>query len=180
VLVTHEHDDHLSGVVRLARKFALPVWPRPGRCAAWRVIDGLEVHRIEAMRACASGRSKCSPSRSTRCTEPAQYVFSDGAGAWRVDRHRVRDAAHPALSTVAMRWWWKPTTTRTCSPQDYPGTLKQRIAGRFGHLGNTQAPNWSLPGLHAAAAHGAAHLSQNNNIPTARAALAAALGCTPD
>ena len=33
VLVTHEHDDHLGGVARLARKFALPVWATPGTTA---------------------------------------------------------------------------------------------------------------------------------------------------
>ena len=26
IVVTHEHDDHISGVARLARKFDIPVW----------------------------------------------------------------------------------------------------------------------------------------------------------
>lgn len=30
ILVTHEHGDHLGGVFRLARKYALPVWMTHG------------------------------------------------------------------------------------------------------------------------------------------------------
>ena len=82
-----------------------------------------------------------------------------------------------------MRWCWRPTTTRTCWPRsDYPQTLKQRIAGRFGHLDNAQAAELVAALDCARLQHMvAAHLSQNNNRPDlARAALAAALGCTPD
>jgi phosphoribosyl 1,2-cyclic phosphodiesterase len=65
---------------------------------------------------------------------------------------------------------------------DYPQMLKQRISGRFGHLDNAQAA-----GLVESLDCGrlkhmvAAHLSQSNNRPgLARAALCAALACTPD
>jgi len=60
--------------------------------------------------------------------------------------------------------------------------LKQRISGRFGHLHNEGAA-----GLLAALDNSrlqhivAAHLSKQNNTPAmARAALAAALACSPD
>jgi phosphoribosyl 1,2-cyclic phosphodiesterase len=63
----------------------------------------------------------------------------------------------------------------------YPYALKQRIAGRFGHLDNATAGH-----LVASLERGnlrhllAAHLSRENNRPElAVAALAAAAGCEP-
>jgi len=63
---------------------------------------------------------------------------------------------------------------------DYPYALKQRIAGRLGHLDNESAA--ALLGAidvsrlqHVIAAH----LSQQNNTPSlARQSLASALGCS--
>jgi phosphoribosyl 1,2-cyclic phosphodiesterase len=65
---------------------------------------------------------------------------------------------------------------------DYPYPLKQRIAGKQGHLDNGAAAallgrldNSRLKHLFAA------HLSQQNNRPDlARTALAGALNCAPD
>jgi len=65
---------------------------------------------------------------------------------------------------------------------DYPYSLKQRIAGRYGHLCNEGAAallgsldNTRLKHIVAA------HLSQQNNTPErARAALAGALNCSAD
>jgi len=64
----------------------------------------------------------------------------------------------------------------------YPRRLRERIAGKFGHLDNVTAA-----GLLARLDNGklqhlvAAHLSQENNRPElARAALSAAIGCEPD
>ena len=65
---------------------------------------------------------------------------------------------------------------------DYPASLKQRIAGRFGHLHN-EAAAALLAALDTSRLQHilAAHLSKQNNTPDmARAALAAALACTPD
>ncbi len=65
---------------------------------------------------------------------------------------------------------------------DYPFPLKQRIAGKFGHLDNAAAAgllsrldNSNLKHVFAA------HLSQHNNTrELARAALAGALSCAPE
>jgi phosphoribosyl 1,2-cyclic phosphodiesterase len=65
---------------------------------------------------------------------------------------------------------------------DYPYPLKQRIAGRLGHLHNEAAADILARIDTSRLTHIiAAHLSQQNNTPElARAALAAALDCTPD
>jgi len=65
---------------------------------------------------------------------------------------------------------------------DYPFSLKQRIASKFGHLDNGAAAGLLARLDNSRLKHlVAAHLSQNNNLPgLARAALAAALDCDPD
>jgi len=64
----------------------------------------------------------------------------------------------------------------------YPYALKQRIAGRFGHLDNEAAGGLLSRLDNSKLKHVfAAHLSQHTNIPDlARAALATALGCSLD
>ena len=60
----------------------------------------------------------------------------------------------------------------------YPEFLKQRIAGRLGHLSNQQAADIARAVNHPALRHVvAAHLSERNNRPAlAQAALGDALG----
>ena len=65
---------------------------------------------------------------------------------------------------------------------DYPYSLKQRIAGRLGHLHNEAAAAILSRIDTSHLSHiVAAHLSRDNNTPElARGALASALGCTQD
>jgi phosphoribosyl 1,2-cyclic phosphodiesterase len=62
-----------------------------------------------------------------------------------------------------------------------PWPLKQRIAGRFGHLDNAAAADLLAQVDRSKLRHVvAAHLSQENNTPAlATAALAAVLNCEP-
>ena len=159
VLVTHEHDDHLGGVARLARKFALPVWATPGTMRGLDgLLDGLEVHRIEGYACLCIGAIEVQPFPVPHdAREPAQYVFSDGArrlgvltdaGCATPHIRRVLDGCD-ALVLEANH------DLDLLARSDYPQTLKQRIAGRFGHLDNAQAAELvAAAGLHAAAAHG--------------------------
>jgi phosphoribosyl 1,2-cyclic phosphodiesterase len=65
---------------------------------------------------------------------------------------------------------------------DYPQSLKQRIASRFGHLDNTQAAAL-LSAIDCSRLQHvlAAHLSETNNRPElACRALAGALGCAQE
>ena len=186
VLVTHEHDDHLGGVARLARKFALPVWATPGTVRGLGgLLDGLEVHRIEGYACLCIGAIEVQPFPVPHdAREPAQYVFSDGArrlgvltdaGCATPHIRRVLDGCD-ALVLEANH------DPDLLARSDYPLALKQRIAGRFGHLDNAQAAGLVADLDCTRLQHMiAAHLSQNNNRPDlARGALAAALGCTPD
>jgi phosphoribosyl 1,2-cyclic phosphodiesterase len=64
----------------------------------------------------------------------------------------------------------------------YPAALKQRVAGRFGHLDNRAAARLLANLDRSRLKHVvAAHLSKTNNKPPlAQAALAEVLGCDPD
>ncbi len=187
VLVTHEHDDHVGGVPRLARKLGIPVWLTPGTLRGLEpLFAGLDgVHTIEGYAPLCIGDVEVHPFPVPHdAREPAQFVFGDGD---------VRIGLLTDVGTVT------PLIQRTLSGCDalvlecnhdldllaggaYPPNLKQRIAGRFGHLDN-QASAHLLASLERGRLQHvvAAHLSQSNNRPElAQAALAGALGCTPD
>jgi phosphoribosyl 1,2-cyclic phosphodiesterase len=187
VLVTHEHDDHLGGVPRLARKYRLPVWITPGTLRGLEALfEGVEtIHPIEGYAAVCIGDVEVRPFPVPHdAREPAQYVFGDG------------DVRLGVLTDTGCVTPWMRTMLASCqalvlecnhdlellAASDYPPQLKQRIASRFGHLDNAAAgallASLDCTGLQHVVA---AHLSQSNNRPDlARAALAAALSCTSD
>jgi phosphoribosyl 1,2-cyclic phosphodiesterase len=186
ILITHEHDDHIGGAARLARKYRLPVWLTPGTLRGLeRLFDGVDVvHRIEGYAAVCLGEVEVYPFPVPHdAREPSQFLFSDG------------DARLVVLTDVGCA---TPLIARTLSRShavviecnhdqsmladgDYPVALKQRIASRYGHLDNQAAADLIASVDCSRLQHlVAAHLSQSNNRPElAQAALSAAVGCTP-
>ena len=189
ILVTHEHSDHIGGVPAFAARHGIPVWATFGTLAVvGERFEGM-AQRLRLRQPRRASRS--ATSRSSRspvphdAREPVQFVIGDGARrARRADRpRRRRRRTSRRACPAATRWCSSATTTSTCSSTaDYPYPLKQRIAGRLGHLRQRDAAALLARARHVAAEHiVAAHLSQQNNTPElARAALAAALGCAPD
>lgn len=187
IVLTHEHSDHIAGVLKFASRFAIAVYLTHGtHIAAPRGKSALpEFRLIDSHVSFSIGSLEVHPFPVPHdAREPVQYVFSDGARRLGVltdsgsitqhivDRLRVCDALvvecnhdHDLLAA-----------------SDYPMMLKRRIAGNFGHLDNAQAA--SLLGQietrqlqHIVAAH----LSEHNNRPElAVSALAAALNCGED
>ncbi len=116
--------------------------------------------------------------------EPVQFVCSDGR--WRIG---VLTDLGVSTAHVEASLSGCDALVLECNHDvdmlangDYPYPLKQRIAGKQGHLDNGAAAtllgrldNSRLKHLFAA------HLSAHNNRPDlARAALAGALNCAPD
>ena len=186
ILVTHEHDDHVGGVARVARKYGIPVWLTHGTLqAASSALNACErVNVIECGQRFAVGALEIEPYTVPHdAREPSQFVFSDGnrrlglltdAGSLTAHMHAVL-AGLDALVLECNH------DADLLANGPYPERLKQRIAGRFGHLSNDEAAAL----LAAVAARDrlrhviAAHLSEQNNRPElARAALARALDCT--
>ena len=184
ILITHEHDDHVGGAARFARKFGIPVWLTHGtlQAAADQFADVDTVEVFDCHQRFAVGAVEIEPYTVPHdAREPAQFVFGDGAarlglltdaGSLTAHMQEVLNGLDALVlecnHDLDMLW-----------SGNYPPRLKQRIAGKFGHLDNATAAQ-----LLASVDCGrlkhlvAAHLSQQNNTPElASAALARALNC---
>jgi phosphoribosyl 1,2-cyclic phosphodiesterase len=187
ILVTHEHSDHVGGVPAFAARHGIPVWATFGTLAA--VAERFEgmarVYGFDSHDRFAIDALEIVPVPVPHdAREPVQYVVGDGA-------HRVGVLTDIGVSTAHVEASLSgcDALVLECNHDlgllesgDYPYPLKQRIAGRLGHLHNEAAADIlariDTSGLKHIIA---AHLSQQNNTPElARTALSAALGCQPD
>jgi phosphoribosyl 1,2-cyclic phosphodiesterase len=185
IVVTHEHDDHLGGVARFARRFAIPVYLTRGT-AQWLPPDfpAVLVRFIDSHTPFAVDALQVEPFPVPHdAREPVQYAFSDGAVRLGV----VTDLGCITQHVVEKLSGCEALVIECNHDLDmlmsgpYPPSLKQRVSGRFGHLDNNAARHLveSLDCSHLRHLI-AAHLSKQNNTPAlAVAALAAAAGCEP-
>lgn len=186
VVVTHEHDDHVGDALPFANRHGLRVWMTHG---TWRAVaDGTppaHVTLIGSHDAFAVGDLQVAPFPVPHdAREPVQFVFSDGAARLGV----LTDIGAPTRH-VAETLSGCDALVLECNHDremlargPYPGWLKQRIGGPFGHLANAAAAELLAMLDTVRLRHiVAAHLSDSNNTPElARAALAGALGCEED
>jgi phosphoribosyl 1,2-cyclic phosphodiesterase len=187
VVVTHEHTDHIGGVARFAARYRIPVWLTFGtlyayeeRLGAVADLRGFDSHDVFAV-----GDVQVLPFPVPHdAREPVQIVCSDGARRIGVltDVGTTTPHIEASLSGCDALVLECNHDSRMLADGDYPWPLKQRVAGRFGHLANEAAAELLSHLDCSRLAHiVAAHLSQNNNLPgLARTALASALGCSPD
>jgi len=187
IVVTHEHDDHIGGVARLARKFGLPVWLTPGTLRGFEALfQGVAaINFFESYAPLCIGEIEVRPFPVPHdAREPAQFVFSDGNEALGVltDTGCITPAIVGMLDGCSALVLECNHDSDLLSNSDYPHSLKQRIAGRFGHLDNAAAADLLARVSRDRLRHVvAAHLSESNNRPNlARTALAGALGCSHD
>ena len=183
ILITHEHGDHIGGAAACARRFDVPLWMTHGTHAAGlRNGDGLEIRLIDSHTTFNVGELEVQPFPVPHdAREPTQFTVSDG---------RVRFGM---LTDIGMATPHVLTMLSICDglvlecnhdaamliASNYPWSLKQRIAGRMGHLENSAAAEILSQLDHARLQHVvAAHLSEINNRPAlAAAALAEVMGC---
>jgi phosphoribosyl 1,2-cyclic phosphodiesterase len=182
LLVTHEHSDHVGGVLRFSAKHKVPVRAAVGT----RVAAGLNgAATLRAGERCAIDGLEVEPVAVPHdAAEPLQFVVGDGARRVGV----LTDLGHPS-DGVAAGFAGCDALVLECNHDGamlaagpYPGFLKARVGGDRGHLSNAQAAAL-LARLGAARLQHlvAAHLSETNNRPElARAALAGALGCAAE
>lgn len=192
IVVTHEHADHIGGVAPFARKFNIPVWlthgtyncfgKRPGSHVAGQFKDSQPLHLFDSHERFVIGDLEIEPFPVPHdAREPAQFVFGDGAR--RLGVLTDTGCSTPHIEMILNRCH---ALVLECNHDaemlrngPYPPGLKQRVAGRFGHLDNTAAAG-ILSNLDTSLLQHivAAHLSEKNNLPgLARGALSRVLNC---
>lgn len=184
IVVTHEHSDHIGGVAPFARKFNIPVWLTHGTFshAGGLFKDGQPLHLFDSHDRFSIGELEIEPFPVPHdAREPAQFVFGDGAR--RLGVLTDTGCTTPHIETTLNRCH---ALVLECNHDaemlrngPYPPSLKQRVAGRFGHLENDAAADFLSRIDTSLLQHVvAAHLSEKNNLPRlARSALSQVLGC---
>jgi phosphoribosyl 1,2-cyclic phosphodiesterase len=187
IVVTHEHSDHIGGVARLARRYNIPVYFTHG---TYSMTDSTlwsdeRLHIIDSHTPFTIGAIEVLPYPVPHdAREPTQFVFSDGARKLGVLTDTGCSTPHIEASLTAL-----DALVLECNHDlnllmggPYPQGLKQRVAGRLGHLDNHSAAAILQKVGHKKMQHViAAHLSKKNNTPElACAALSTALGCSSD
>ena len=186
ILVTHEHGDHAGCAFDFAAGHGLPVYLTHGCLAALReegqAHEGVRTVMISSKEPLALRGLEVRPFTVPHdAREPVQFVLSDGLYRLGVltdigvsTRHVEQTLS--GLDALVLETNYDADMLRAGS---YPGWLKARIAGPFGHLDNRESERLLGALDRSRLKHViAAHLSQQNNRPElARAALARALGC---
>lgn len=177
VVLTHEHVDHCRGADRFARKFRLPVYATEGTLAGIGLRE--EVARSAVMlfsgQPCEVSGFLVEPFLLPHdAREPVGLVIEDSRG------RRVGLVADLGCRT-SLAWGrlkdLDVLLLETNHDLDmlrngpYPWSLKQRIAGRHGHLSNRDAAD-GLPELMDDRLRWVVlyHLSETNNLPALAAA----------
>lgn len=186
VAVTHDHSDHLGGVMACVRRFGWSVCMTQGTAYAVRQEPAAEgFMRIESHAAFELGDLQLQPFTVPHdAREPVQFLVSDGehrlcilTDAGHVTPHMIETV--DGCDALVLECNHDLELLRT---GDYPYVLKQRITSRWGHLDNGAAAEL-LAAIDRTRLRQviAAHLSAQNNRPElATTALATVLGCTPD
>ncbi len=171
MLISHEHSDHIRGVGVMSRRYRLPVY---GTILTHHAAEPMvrQLHRSEYIQeddSFAIGEIDVTPfPLSHDAADPMGYVF-------RSNGHRVAVCTDTGIydSQIMSEIHGSDIVIlesnhdeRMLREGSYPRMLKERIAGRFGHLSNRDAGKLLLEILtEKTRAVMLAHLSEENNYP---------------
>lgn len=183
LVVTHEHSDHIRGADRFVRRHRVPLYATTGTLEAGarsadagRSGNGLGSEALAAARPLVSGVPvevagfRVEPFAVPHdAAEPVGVTVEDGAGnrlglaADLGERSRLAWARLAELDFLVLETNHDLGMLRS---GPYPWSLKQRVAGRHGHLSNRDAaegiPELVCDRLRWVVCY---HLSQTNNAP---------------
>ncbi|MFT5603472.1 MAG: phosphoribosyl 1,2-cyclic phosphodiesterase [Paracoccaceae bacterium] len=176
IVVTHEHSDHIKGVLPLARKYGLPVYASNGT-AQYDTMAKLPGYREVNTHAVFSvGDIEITPVAVPHdAREPCQYVFSNG-------KRRLGLLTDLGSITPFVSEQYRQCDAlvlefnhdcNLLARGPYPPSLKNRVGGDWGHLSNEQAADLlSTVELERLQHIVMAHISEKNNtVALAEAAL---------
>lgn len=188
ILVTHEHSDHIGGAAACSRRYGIPLYMTHGTHGAGLgrddSVSSLDVRLIDSHAPFSVGDFEVQPFPVPHdAREPVQFTLGDGERRFGMltDLGIATPHVIDMLQGCAALVLECNHDARMLAGGKYPYALRQRIAGRFGHLENGAAAQILSRLDQSRLQHVlAAHLSEHNNTPElAVAALAATLGCDP-
>ena len=170
IFVTHEHQDHIGGVFKLARRYGIPVWMSVGTYqAATGDSTDVPVNFCRDSESVTVGSLVLTPFTVPHdAREPLQFHVSDGryklgvlTDAGQMTAHMV--AALNGCDALVLEFNHDGAMLADSS---YPPSLKRRISSPFGHLSNQEASHLlrELDQSRLKKLVGA-HLSESNNTP---------------
>jgi phosphoribosyl 1,2-cyclic phosphodiesterase len=177
LLLTHEHVDHCRGAARFARRHRLPVFATAGTLREVRLDDdaarGATV--LRSGEPCEVAGFLIEPFLLPHdAREPIGVVLADGAGrrlGLIADCGAYTHLAWARLRQLDVLVMETNHDLDMLRNGPYPWPLKQRVAGRHGHLSNREAAD-GLPELLCERLRWVVlyHLSRTNNLPALAAA----------
>lgn len=145
ILVTHEHADHVRGVIPLARKYDLAVYMTAGtrRALSPSLFSGIDLNLIDSHSDFVIGDLAVTPVAVPHdAREPVQYVVRSSANLslgvltdlGSITAHVIQhfDGCHGLFLECNH-------DSEMLANGSYPASLKRRIAGDWGHLNNKQS-----------------------------------------
>jgi len=173
LLLTHEHSDHVSGVMSAIKRWRWPVHATAGTLhGAAAFLDGAATHVCVAGCTFAVGDLRIEPfATSHDAAEPVGFVATStrsGARAAVVtDLGCVTDGVRAAVQSVDVLVVESNHDEGLLESGPYPWHLKRRVAGNQGHLSNRAAGDLTTGSLHKGLKQIVlAHLSETNNSPS--------------
>lgn len=193
ILITHEHDDHASGVFKLAQKYAIPVYLTYGsfKMLERRLPKGYATQTTFTINIIEGGQPFSIHDMTVTpytvphdAREPVQFTLGNG-------QHKLGVLTDAGSTTPHMQYHLNDCDALVLECNHdldmlmngvYTWSLKKRVSSRLGHLDNACAADLLARLTQTKLKHVvAAHLSEKNNLPElARQALSQALGCQPE
>lgn len=168
VFITHEHSDHIKGVATLAKKYHLPIYTRPATFRSMScykelpmdcirlIVDRVRLERI-------SVRAFSIPHDAA---DPVGYVIQGSSRCIVATDMGVVDSSLQAMLEGAQVMVLEFNHDEFMLKHGtYPYQLKQRIAGKYGHLSNAAAARVVADLKQPPKKLLLAHLSEANNEP---------------
>lgn len=172
VFVTHEHVDHVKGIVTFAKKYQVPLYASQG---TWRAVFSRypELNRsncrLTGQRLLVGDVSIACFATSHDAAQPQGYSFLWRSGETKctyvTDTGFVTPAVREAVQGSDVLILEANHDVEMLKNGSYPYELKQRILGTRGHLSNNTAGQFLLQLEKMPRRIFLAHLSEQNNLP---------------
>lgn len=170
ILVTHEHSDHVSGLVSLAKEFNIPIFAT--RLTADTIPWGDFIPKLESFGAgtsfCVGDIDVSSFTVPHDAIDPVSFCFrSQGVKVAVVtDLGYITDSIRFHLRDTDLLMLESNHDLEMLRTGPYPWSVRQRVMGRKGHLSNDAVSDFIRRDMDTSVSTLLlAHLSEHNNHP---------------